>query len=487
MYVTAAPSAHSPSRSRFTRLSALGLAFALALALQVVIPSASQADSHVSSRGIADACTAYAQSVGTFPDVPGDATHAGAIDCLAYWGVVRGRQAPDGDPVYDPGDVVDRAAMASYVVRALGRLPALTVPDPSAERFSDYAAGTHADNVHTLRAAGVVTGRGDGTYAPFASVTRAQMASYIAQALEFVIEGELGIEQVGVFPDTGGVHEASIDKLAAIGVVTGRADGSYGPSEPVTRAAMASFVARALDYLAVRGYLPVPFEISVAPAAEQPPNNLNQRIAGTLDDQFDRGHFSAEVRFEVYRDGALVLTSSQTSGLGGDIDLRYNAGADEAVTDTVVACVVGADETTSSDVPFCLDEDGEPVDGRRVTELAFTWGELAVADLAPDEGQFYGMAIDLNADDNVLGYQTLPGPPIPADAPIGDFLIFEYVTAANFIVNGRTNISETAFECAVQASIDDERNDHLMDIRRGADTWNSYALSTSTDVSACSS
>jgi hypothetical protein len=484
MYFASVPASPVSGRTRLGGMSMLVLAGAVALLMST--PSASQADSHVFDRGIADACTSYAQSVGTFPDVAADGTHAGAIDCLAHWGIVQGRQGPADDLVYVPGDTVDRAAMASFVAGALERLPAVALPEPSDDRFSDYATGTHADNVHVLRAADIVSGREDGTYAPRAAVTRAQMASYIARAIEFVIDGELPDDQDGLFPDTGGVHEANIGKLAAIGVVSGRADGSYGPSEPVTRAQMASFVAGALDYLAVRGYLPVAFDIAVAPAAEQPPHNLNQRIAGTVDDQFARGFFSAEVRFEVYRDGALILTSSQTSGLGGDVEFRYNAGADEGDADEVVACIVEPDATPNDDVPFCLDADGEPVEGRRVTELSFTWGEAAVADAAPEEGQFFGMAIDIDTDDNVLGYQTLPSPPIPSDAPIGDFLIFEYVTEANFIVNGETNVPEAAFECAVQASIDDERNGHLLNISLGADTWNSYGLSTSSDVSACS-
>jgi hypothetical protein len=483
MFMAVTATGRTGGRARLAGVAVI--AVALAVASLLVTASASQADSHVFDRGITGACTSYAQSVGTFPDVAADGAHAGAIDCLSHWGIVRGRQSPGDEPVYVPGDTVDRAAMASFVVRALERLPAVTIPEPTGDRFSDYASGTHAENVHVLRAADIVTGREDGTYAPRAQVTRAQMASYIARAVEFVIEGELPAEQGEVFPDTDGVHGASIDKLAAIGVVTGRADGSYGPAEPVTRAQMATFIARALDYLAFRGYLPVAFEIAVAPAADQPPNNLNQRVAGTVDDQFGRGYFSAEVRFEVYREGALVLTSNQTSGLGGDVEFRYNAGADEAVTDEVVACIVDADETTSDDVPFCRDADGEPVEGRRVTELSFTWGALAVADPAPDEGRFFGMAIDVDADDNVLGYQTLPSPPIPADAPIGDFLVFEYVTEANFIVNGETNVPEAAFECAVQASIEDERNGHLLSISLGADTWNSYALSTSSDISAC--
>jgi hypothetical protein len=63
-------------------------------------------------------------------------------------------------------------------------------------------------------------------------VTRGQMASYIAQMIEFVI-GEaipVGDGFAPAFDDTDGVHETSINKLATLGVVMGRADGTYGPT-----------------------------------------------------------------------------------------------------------------------------------------------------------------------------------------------------------------------------------------------------------------
>jgi hypothetical protein len=137
-------------------------------------------------------------------------------------------------------------------------------------------------------------------------------------------------------------------------------------------------------------------------------------------------------------------------------------------------------------VPFCLGgDDLDPVENRRVTQLTFTWGEPAVATTAPDEGFFFGMARSIAADDNLLGYQTLPTPDAPVDVPLGEYLLFTYVDEANFQVNGATNVATAVFECAVQASIEDERNDHLLNISIGPDTWDTYALSTGTDVSGC--
>lgn len=290
------------------------------------------------------------------------------------------------------------------------------------------------------------------------------------------------------FPDVApdGAHAATIDCLAHREIVLGRDDGTYGPDEPVTRAAMASFIARAQDYLAVRGYLPVAFEIDVEASADPAPANLNQRVAGQVNDQFDLGYFSAEVRFEVYRDDQLVLDASRTSGLGGGVEFRYNSDADEGDTDRVVSCIVDADERASDGVPFCLGgDDLEPVDGRRVTELTFDWGELAVASAAPAEGEFFGMALSIDTEDNVLGYQTLPTPDAPVDVPLGEFLVFDYLDEANFQVNGQTNVATAVFEWAVQASIVDERNAHLLNISLGPDDRNTYDLSTGTDVSGC--
>lgn len=454
----------------------------------VATTGGAQANEHTFNRGLAGACTQEAQLLDRFPDVPREATHAQAISCLSHWEIVFGRDDGQDATLYAPGEDVSRAAMASFVARTLQRLPAVELPMPADDPFADYDVGAHVDNVALLRAAGIVEGRVDGTYGPAQPVTRGAMASYIARLLEFVTEEEIPVDDDldPAFPDTQGVHETNIDKLATLGIVTGREDGSYGLAQPVTRGAMASFIARSMDYLAFRGYLPVPFDIDVVPAASEAPANLNQRITGVVRDQFATGYFSAEIRFEVYRDDALVLTSNLTSGLGGDIEFRYNAAADQGDTDRVVACVVSPADRTEIDVPYCLDvDDLEPIEDRRVTELTVRWGDLAVASTAPDEGEFFGMALDINPDDDVLGYQSLPTPDAPSDVPLGEFYVFEYDDAANFQVGGETNVATEVFECAVELSIADERNPHLLNISRDTEDWNTYSLTTSTDVRWC--
>ena len=98
---------------------------------------------------------------------------------------------------------------------------------------------------------GVVTGYEDGTYQPTWTVTRDQMAVYVARALA----GGDGNVPAGpatpTFTDVGTGQWAYkyIEYCAdpAQGVVTGFEDGTYQPGQAVNRGQMAAFIARALE------------------------------------------------------------------------------------------------------------------------------------------------------------------------------------------------------------------------------------------------
>lgn len=82
---------------------------------------------------------------------------------------------------------------------------------------------------------------------PASPLTRAQMASIIARALEFA-----GYELPAVAPDafqddTTSVHQPNINKLAAVGIVEGKSDTEFDPEAPVNRDQMASFMVRAAE------------------------------------------------------------------------------------------------------------------------------------------------------------------------------------------------------------------------------------------------
>lgn len=116
--------------------------------------------------------------------------------------------------------------------------------------FADIASSTHRDAIHCAAWWGIVNGVTPDAYAPHTAITRGQVASMIARTL--VAAGlDLASEIDAFVDDDGSVHERDINALAAIGVITGRADGTVDESDNVSRAEVASLLARA--YTAVTG------------------------------------------------------------------------------------------------------------------------------------------------------------------------------------------------------------------------------------------
>ncbi|MFA9446036.1 S-layer homology domain-containing protein [Egicoccus sp. AB-alg6-2] len=174
----------------------------------------------------------------TAPTAPGATTglrdvtgsHAASITAVVQAGIASGY--PDG--TFRPGDTVTRAQLATFLARALNLSP---VADHG---FTDVG-GSHAGNIGAVARAGITTGYPDRTFRPDDTVTRAQMASFLARALELRPVTDHG------FTDVAGAHAGNIGAVARAGITTGYPDRTFRPDDTVTRAQMASFLARALD------------------------------------------------------------------------------------------------------------------------------------------------------------------------------------------------------------------------------------------------
>ena len=227
------------------------LAALAALVTTILMPSAAQAQDVPGERGIDAACPFAAQHLDRFLDVD-EGVHFEAINCISYYLITHGRDVADDGRAYAPDDTVTRGQMATFTTRMLE----LVTQDelPIDEAFIDDDV-THQRGIRKLATVGVVEGVGDEAFAPARPVTRGQMASFVARSIEFVLDDQLPSEEI--FADVAGTtHADNIHKLAAAGVVVGRADGTYGPQDPVTRAQMASFLARAMDAVAAQGLFP---------------------------------------------------------------------------------------------------------------------------------------------------------------------------------------------------------------------------------------
>jgi hypothetical protein len=118
------------------------------------------------------------------------------------------------------------------------------VPDGlGVARFSDITGNTHAAAIETLVDRGITGGFADGTFRPLVPITRAQVATFLARALE--LDPVPGARFSDV--PAGYTHEGTINALVERGVLGGYADGSFRPLEPLRREHMAVILARALE------------------------------------------------------------------------------------------------------------------------------------------------------------------------------------------------------------------------------------------------
>ena len=166
---------------------------------------------------------------GSFADDDGSVFEV-EIEKIAEAGITAGC----GGDNYCPGESVTRGQMAAFINRALG------LPSGGDAGFVDVT-GTFEADINAIAAAGITTGCSPNRYCPGDSLTRAQMAAFIARAFDLPPAPSAG------FSDTNGhMFEDEINQLAAAGITLGCGNGEYCPDGIVSRGQMAAFLARAL-------------------------------------------------------------------------------------------------------------------------------------------------------------------------------------------------------------------------------------------------
>ncbi len=158
----------------------------------------------------------------------------GDIAWLADAGITGGCTA-NGE-AFCPKSPVTREQMASFLSRALD------LPPTSTDFFTDDETSQHEASINRLAAAGITGGCAPGWFCPRGTVTREQMASFLARALH------LPSTATDFFTDDDrSIHEGDINRLAASGITGGCGPGRFCPAATVTREQMAAFLHRALD------------------------------------------------------------------------------------------------------------------------------------------------------------------------------------------------------------------------------------------------
>jgi M6 family metalloprotease-like protein len=170
--------------------------------------------------------------------------HEANIEAIAAAGITQGCNPPLDDR-YCPSRPVSRAEMAVFLVSALGMADNLPTYEGT---FSDVAPGAwYTPYVERLAELGITAGYPDGTYRPADTVTRAQMATFLAVAFDHTGERQ---PATGVFTDVGpsAWYASDVELAYRLGITSGCGVNPlrYCPDNPVLRDQMATFLATAL-------------------------------------------------------------------------------------------------------------------------------------------------------------------------------------------------------------------------------------------------
>ena len=136
---------------------------------------------------------------------------------------------------YCPKANVTRGQMASFLARALD------LPPTATDYFTDDDGRSHEADINRLAESGITGGCSEGLFCRSAPVSRAQMAAFLVRALDLP-----PATQDYFSDDDGKSLEASINALAEAGLTGGCANGRYCPAASVSREQMAAFLKRAM-------------------------------------------------------------------------------------------------------------------------------------------------------------------------------------------------------------------------------------------------
>ena len=158
------------------------------------------------------------------------------------------------DTRYDTLGSVSRGQMASLVAGLITKAGG-ALPAGAPDAFSDDNGTVHEASINALAALGVVDGVGGGRFAPEGTVGRGQVTKFLVRGYEAVSDRTLGAPADFFADDNGSTFEQDINRSAAAGFVVGQGSG-FNADGLTQRDQMASLLARALDLLVEEGTTP---------------------------------------------------------------------------------------------------------------------------------------------------------------------------------------------------------------------------------------
>ncbi|WP_051302835.1 choice-of-anchor I family protein [Salibacterium aidingense] len=179
---------------------------------------------------------------------PADASFVTMMSSRDFSEDIAGDVAPEGLTFISASDSSTGEALLAATHEMSGTIAVYELSGKTGENgsvFQDIDKDYWAyPHIKELQENGIVTGRTDGTFAPSEEVTRAQFAVMLSRALDL----EQDSDRDGVFED---VPEWAADEVKAVyeaGIATGKTNGRFVPQDSITREQMAAMLVRAYEY-----------------------------------------------------------------------------------------------------------------------------------------------------------------------------------------------------------------------------------------------
>jgi hypothetical protein len=164
--------------------------------------------------------------------------HRNNIDLIADLDITRGCNPPDND-MYCPTRSLTRGEVTAFLRRTL------ELPQSDTDYFADDGDSIFEGDINALTEAGIGFGCTETDYCPDEELRREEMAEFLVRTFGYTNPDETDF----FFDDDGSAFEPSINKLRNHGITVGcnpPASDRFCPDRSLTRAEMATFLARAL-------------------------------------------------------------------------------------------------------------------------------------------------------------------------------------------------------------------------------------------------
>ena len=194
--------------------------------------------------------TAYGNGVVNFDAFAKKITFSDVLDPEAwyydsvYWAYNKGVTSGYGEGTFRPYADLTRAQTVAFLYKMAGS------PDTTGSEitFSDVKAGEwYEDAVKWAVANEITHGYGNGTFAPNAKCTRAMIVTFIANYAKNVAGTYAEPAEKSSFTDVkeGDWFKSSVDWAVANGITNGYGEGTFRPNVNCNRAMMAAFLRKA--------------------------------------------------------------------------------------------------------------------------------------------------------------------------------------------------------------------------------------------------